>query len=331
MSVEQKPKVAWVFPGQGSQFVGMAADLYVTYPGVKKTLDVANDTLGPFSTGSGGKFLTELMFEGPIEVLTETRVTQPGLLAYGEVCRELFEDENNGDFSEWEISTSGHSLGLYTALVAAGALSFEEALRLVQIRGEAMQEACIQNPGGLYVVRMETSEENEAELINLVSPIGVDVASVNNGEQFVVGGLKKSLDQLPALLEPARIRGFLLKGVAGPFHTRHMQPARERLLPALESSPIKPPVVGIVGNTKAWVLETVEQIRQELEAQLTSAVRWKDAVLKLRQEGVQRFVEFGTKTTLTDMNPKIIGEGRAEKILTSLGLHIATSWEPVTS
>jgi [acyl-carrier-protein] S-malonyltransferase len=290
-------KTAVVFPGQGSQEVGMGADLAKTYPEAEATFALADEVLG-FA-------LSDLCFDGPAEMLNDTLNTQPALYVIGiallRVLDAAFEDELRPAF------VAGHSLGEFTALTAAGALSFTDGLRLVRERGRLMNLASQRAPGAMAaILGLETDAIREI-CAEASAQTGQPLVLANDNcpGQLVISGDKATLDlALPLALERGARRAVpLVVSVAS--HSPLMQSITAEFRQAVERTPFATPAVPVIGNVGAAPLKTVDEIRAELGAQLTSAVRWTETVQFMLACGVDTFVELGPKDVLTGLLRRI--------------------------
>jgi [acyl-carrier-protein] S-malonyltransferase len=288
--------LAFVFPGQGSQAVGMGRALAEAFPESRAVFDEADQALG-FA-------LSRLCFEGPEEELRLTANTQPAILATSVAAHRAL--EARGLRPAW---VAGHSLGEYSALVAAGSLSLADAVRTVRRRGEYMQEAVPVGQGamaailGLELAAIESACA-EAAQGQVVSP-----ANINCPGQVVIAGHKEAVARV---IEACKARGkrAIPLPVSAPFHCALMLPAQERLAADLASLPFRDPSVPLVNNVDAKVARTADECRQGLVRQVSAAVRWQQSVELLRQQGVTTFVEVGPGTVLTGLIKKIDRESR---------------------
>ena len=279
-------KVALVFPGQGAQSPGMGSDLFAAHHGLFETADEV--------LGFG---LTELMFHGSMEDLTQTRVTQPAVFVHSVVkAASLGEDFRPG-------MVAGHSLGEFSALVAAGALRFEDGLALVMERALAMQDACDAEPSTMAAILGLADEQVEA--ICAATPGVVVPANYNSPGQLVISGAREAVEAACAACSAAGAKRALILPVGGAFHSPLMEPARARLAKALESVEIKAPRCPIYQNVVATAVTDPEAIRSNLQAQLTGSVRWSQSVLAMVQDGATHFYEVGPGKALQGMIKKI--------------------------
>jgi len=290
-------KTAFVFPGQGSQEVGMAADLVKTYPEAEATFALADEVLG-FS-------LSQLCFNGPEEILMDTINTQPALYVMGiavlRVLNAAFEDELRPAF------VAGHSLGEFTALTAAGALSFTDGLRLVRERGRLMKEAGQRSPGAMAAVLGLSADAVRALCAEVSAQTGKPLVLANDNceGQLVISGDQQAIEAALPLATEQGAKRVIPLAVSVASHSPLMQSITPEFQNALEATPFSPPSVTIIGNVQAAPLRTVEEIRAELGAQLTSTVRWTESVQYMRNAGVDTFIELGPKEVLTGLIKRI--------------------------
>lgn len=280
-------KTAYVFPGQGSQFPGMAKDLYENNPTAREMLEKANGILG-FR-------ITDIMFEGSAEDLKQTKVTQPAIFLHSVVLAACLPDFKPD-------MVAGHSLGEFSALVAAGAMNFEEGLRLVSIRAQAMQKACEQNPGAMAAILAlpaATIEQICAETE------GVVVAANYNCEgQIVISGEKDAVDAACVKIKEAGARRALPLPVGGAFHSPLMEPARAELAEGIAAAKISKPICPIYQNVSAQPTTDPEVIKANLLTQLTSPVRWTQSVQTMLADGADHFIELGPGKVLQGLIAK---------------------------
>lgn len=285
-------KTAYVFPGQGSQFPGMAKDLYENNPTAREMLEKANEILG-FR-------ITDIMFEGSAEDLKQTKVTQPAIFLHSVVLAACLPDFKPD-------MVAGHSLGEFSALVAAGAMNFEEGLRLVSIRAQAMQKACEQNPGAMAAILAlpaATIEQICAETE------GVVVAANYNCEgQIVISGEKEAVDAACLRLKEAGARRALPLPVGGAFHSPLMEPARAELAEGIAAAKISKPICPIYQNVSAQPTTDPEVIKANLLTQLTSPVRWTQSVQAMLADGADHFIELGPGKVLQGLIAKTATTG----------------------
>ena len=286
-------KTAYIFPGQGSQFPGMAKDLY---PSRKELFEKANDILG-FR-------ITDIMFEGEAEDLKATKVTQPAIFIHSTIL--AMEQAQQPDM------VAGHSLGEFSALVAAGALSFEDGLSLVATRAIEMQKCCEKVPGSMAAVIKLDDETIERICANIP---GVVPANYNSPGQVVISGELSAVEEACAKLKEAGAKRALVLPVSGAFHSPLMEPARVELAKAIEATPFNAPRCPIYQNVTAAPTTDPGLIKENCLRQLTSPVRWTETVRNMIADGAHRFVEIGPGTVLQGLvariasDPELIIEG----------------------
>ena len=283
-------KKAYVFPGQGSQFPGMAKDLYENQPKAKEMLEKANEILG-FR-------ITDIMFEGTADDLKATKVTQPAIFLHSTVlaaCYDGFKPD----------MTAGHSLGEFSALVAAGAISFEDGLRLVSIRANAMQKCCEANPGGMAAIIGMTNEAVE-EVCKSVDGLVIP-ANYNSDGQVVISGEKAAVEAACEKAKEAGAKRALPLPVSGAFHSPLMEPARKELAEAIEKTTFSAPVCPVYQNVTAKAETDPETIKANLLAQLTSPVRWTQSVKSMVADGADYFMEIGPGNVLQGLIKRTAG------------------------
>jgi [acyl-carrier-protein] S-malonyltransferase len=285
---------AWIFPGQGAQFVGMAADLAERFVVARDTLAEADEALG-FE-------LSALMAEGPIEKLTLTTHTQPAILAHSVAVLRLLK---NAGIDE-PVAVAGHSLGEYSALVCAGALSFADALRIVQKRGRFMQEAV---PAGLgtmaAVIGLESQRVTEVcEQLSNEDAL-VCAANFNDPTQTVIAGHKAAVEAAMPVLKEAGARRVLSLPVSAPFHCSLMSPVQKRLDGELQVIDISDPRLPVIANVDALAHSKGMHIRHRLVEQVCAPVRWVDCVHALRSAGASELLELGPGRALAGMVRRI--------------------------
>lgn len=284
---------AFVFPGQGAQFVGMGKDLYENNPVAKEMFDKANEILG-FN-------ITDLMFNGTDEDLRQTKVTQPAIFLHSVILAKTMGDDFNPDM------VAGHSLGEFSALVAAGALSFEDGLRLVSARAQAMQKACEKTPSTMAAV-LALPDVKVEELCASVTEGVVVPANYNCPGQIVISGSIEGVDAACAkMLEAGAKRALKLK-VGGAFHSPLMEPARAELADAIAHTDFHAPKCPVYQNVNAEPQTDPETIKKNLIAQLTAPVRWTQTVQNMIAAGADTFVEVGPGAVLQGLVKKISSE-----------------------
>ena len=279
---------AFVFPGQGSQFPGMCRELYDAHKEAREICQAADRLLG-FS-------LTAVMFDGSDEDLRQTKVTQPAVFLHSVVAQQMLTIKRPD-------MAAGHSLGEFSALVACGALRFEDALLLVYARAQAMQAACEQNPGTMAAV-LGLEDSKVAEVCEQVEGIVV-AANYNCPGQVVISGETEAVDAACVALKQAGARRALRLPVGGAFHSPLMQPAAEALGKAIEQTTFRQPICPIYQNVCATPQTDPKLIRRNLLEQLTSPVRWTQTVNQMIANGANEFYEFGPGDVLKNLIRKI--------------------------
>ncbi len=283
-------KKAYIFPGQGSQFPGMAKELYQSNEIARQMLDRANEVLG-FR-------ITDIMFEGTAEDLKQTKVTQPAIFLHSVVLAKCLPD-----FCPEMVA--GHSLGEFSALVAAGAMDFEEGLRLVAIRAKAMQKACEAVPGTMAAVLALPTETVE-EICGSID--GTVVAANYNCEgQIVISGEKSAVEEACIKMKEAGAKRALPLQVGGAFHSPLMEPARAELAEGIAKANFSTPVCPVYQNVTAMPSTDPEEIKANLLAQLTAPVRWTQSVRNMIADGASEFIEVGPGNVLQGLVKKTGG------------------------
>lgn len=287
-------KIAFIFPGQGAQYVGMGAELAAEFPEVQAVFDAADAALG-YS-------ISELCFSGPEESLRLTEHTQPAILTVSCALHELVTRQTGLR----PALMAGHSLGEYAALVAAGALEFTDAVRVVRERGRLMEGAVPAGEGGMAAV-IGLPADVVADLCRDVSASHgvVEPATLNGPEQTVVAGLNSAISELLRLAKEAGAKRAVPLAVSGPFHSSLLSEAGSKLRTLLEQIPWKKPEIPVVSNVTAFPVTEIAQVQNALVEQVSSAVRWEESVRYMLSQGITTFVEIGPGKVLSGLVRRI--------------------------
>lgn len=287
-------KKAYVFPGQGAQFVGMGKELYENSEVNKAHFEQANEILG-FR-------ITDEMFDGTPEGLKETKVTQPAIFLQSVITAKELGDNFKPDM------VAGHSLGEFSALVSAGAMNFEDGLKLVSQRALAMQKACELKPSTMAAV-LGLNDEVVEKICNDTEGVVV-AANYNCPGQLVISGETIAIEKACEAMKEAGARRALILPVGGAFHSPMMEPAREELAAAIEATEIKEPICPIYQNVTAKAVTNPEEVKKNLIAQLTAPVRWTQSVQQMVADGATHFIELGPGKVLQGLVKKIHREAQ---------------------
>ena len=298
--------IAFVFPGQGSQDVGMGAELARTFAAAKRVFEEVDEALG--------QKLSQIMWEGPKDQLTLTENTQPALMAHSIAVMRVLEAERGLKLAQTARFVAGHSLGEYSALCAAGAFSLADTARLLKTRGQAMQAAVPVGQGamaallgvGLDVARTVAEEAAQGDVC--------DVANDNEPTQVVLSGHKSAIDRVAEIGKKHGVRRALPLAVSAPFHCRLLQPAADAMAAALAQVKIAAPCVPVVANVTAAPVSDPEEIRRLLVAQVTGTVRWRECVAAMAAAGITTFYEIGTGKVLAGLVKRIAKDAQAASI-----------------
>jgi [acyl-carrier-protein] S-malonyltransferase len=293
---------AFVFPGQGSQAVGMGKALAETFPVAKAVFDEVDSALG--------EKLSSVMWEGPADRLTLTENTQPALMAVSLAALRVLEAEAGLDLKRDAKFVAGHSLGEYSALAAAGAFSIGDTARLLRIRGNAMQKAVPVGEGAMAALlglsfedAVASAQEGAQE-----SPLGqiCQVANDNGGGQVVISGNKAAIERAVEIAKGKGAKRAMLLQVSAPFHCALMQPAADAMAEALSKTTVNKPVVPVVANVLAQPIDDPQEIVRRLVEQVTGTVRWRECVETMAGAGVKQFYEVGSGRVLTGLLKRIV-------------------------
>ncbi len=283
-------KKAYVFPGQGAQYPGMGKELYDNYPLAKEMMNKANEILG-FD-------ILKIMFEGTEQDLMQTKVTQPAIFIHSVTLANILSDNFKPDM------VAGHSLGEFSALVAAKSMTYEDGLKLVFARAMAMQKACEMHPSTMAAVIGLDESTVEEVLSNIVDEIVVP-ANYNTIGQIVISGSMKGIELAMEKLKAAGAKRVLPLKVGGAFHSPLMEPARLELETAIDKTPFQTPICPIYQNVSALPSTDPMQIKQNLIKQLTSPVRWTQTIKNMINDGAREFIEVGPGNVLQGLIKKI--------------------------
>ncbi|MCG6122369.1 MAG: ACP S-malonyltransferase [Microvirga sp.] len=288
---------AFVFPGQGSQTVGMGKALADAFPQARAVFDEVDDALS--------QKLSAVIFEGPADDLTLTANAQPALMAVSIATMRVLEAEAGLDLRTHAAFVAGHSLGEYSALAAAGAFSLGDAARLLRIRGDAMQKAVPVGEGAMAALLGLDFEQATAIARDAAQGEVCDSANDNGGGQVVVSGAKAAVERAVALAQERGAKRAIILPVSAPFHCALMAPAADAMREALEKVAVSAPVVAVVANVKAAPISDPDAIRAALVAQVTGTVRWRESVAFMAEAGVDQFFEVGAGKVLTGLVKRI--------------------------
>jgi [acyl-carrier-protein] S-malonyltransferase len=287
------PQVAYLFPGQGAQAVGMGRELYDSSQAAREVFEEIDDALG--------RSLTRVMFEGPEDDLRQTVNAQPGIMAVSLACVKAMEDELGADNMPEPVVMAGHSLGEYTALAVGGALDIDQTALLVQERGRLMQEACDRNPGTMAAI----IGLDQVALQEVARETGVWISNVNTGEQIVISGERMAIARAMDLCEARGAKKVIGLRVGGAFHSGLMEPARAGLIEAIERMEFRNSRVPVVANCTGRPMTAAQDIKNELVAQVCSTVQWKGTIEYMVGAGVDSFMEIGPGRALSGMVKRI--------------------------
>lgn len=284
-------KLVFMFPGQGSQFVGMGKDFYDTYPAAKNIIDGCDEEL------------KNVIFSGPEENLKDTKFAQPAIFA---VSCAIFETlKNNFDLNNFEIVTAGHSLGEYSALYAAGFFNFEDGLKIVKARGGFIGQASSQNPGGMAAI-IGMAKQDVIDVCKLASAEGIcEPVNFNSPGQIVISGIKTALEKAVELAQAKGAKRAIMLNVSGPFHSSLMKPASEQMKIELEKYNFLQPKYSVITNCDAQITKDNSLIKDKLVKQVASPVLWDSSVTNLINAGFDTFVEIGPGKVLSGLVKRI--------------------------
>jgi [acyl-carrier-protein] S-malonyltransferase len=309
--------IAFIFPGQGSQDVGMGRELAEAYPAAREVFEEVDAALG--------QSLSKIMWEGPKETLTLTENAQPALMAVSMAVMRVLEREKGFKLTERVKFVAGHSLGEYSALAAAQAFSLSDAARLLKLRGQAMQAAVPVGQGamvallgvGIEAARKVAEEAAQGDVCQ--------IANDNEPTQVVLSGAKTALDRVPEIGKAHGVRRAVPLPVSAPFHCALMQPAADAMAEALSKVTVKAPVVPVVANVVAQAITDPEEIKKRLVEQVTGTVRWRECVTYMTANGVTHVYEIGAGKVLAGLAKRIDSNLTAASIGTPADVDAALS------
>ena len=306
MTLNVKPRsrnqVAYLFPGQGAQAVGMGRELYEQSPTARSVFDEVDSALG--------RSLTQVLFEGPEDELRQTVNAQPAIMAVSLACALVIKEQLGPKATAHPTMMAGHSLGEYTALAVAGVLDVADTAKLVSARGELMQEACDRNPGTMAAVL----GLDEMTLEEIARETGTHVSNVNTAEQIVVSGDRIAVARALDLASARGAKKVLPLRVGGAFHSGLMEPARVGLVEAVNSLTFNDPKVPIIANCTGEPLTTADSVKRELVAQICGCVQWKRSIDYMVGSGVSNFIEVGPGKALSGMVKRISRDAKVTSV-----------------
>jgi len=289
--------IAFVFPGQGSQAVGMGAELATGHASARATFDEVDAALG--------QKLSDIMFNGPLETLTLTENAQPALMAVSLAVMRVLEQEKGFRLAGKVKYVAGHSLGEYSALAAAGAISVADAARLLKTRGRAMQAAVPVGQGAMAALLGAGKDAAEKLAAEAAQGEVCQLANDNEPTQAVISGAKSAIDRAGQLAKAHGVRRFLPLNVSAPFHCALMQPAADVMAEALAKVEVKAPAVPLIANVLAAPITDPAEIKRRLVEQVTATVRWRECVARMAADGVTTIYEIGSGKVLAGLAKRI--------------------------
>ena len=298
---------AFIFPGQGSQAVGMGRDLAASFAAAREVFEEVDETLG--------QKLSALMFEGPAEDLTRTENTQPALMAHSLAVLRVLEREGGIKLADRVALVAGHSLGEYSALAAAGSFAVGEAAKLLKLRGQSMQKATPPGVGAMAALLGAEMELALAICAEASQPGSiVEAANDNGGGQVVISGHKEAVERAIEVAKTKGVKRAMLLPVSAPFHCALMAPAARAMEEALGANPPKAPLVPVVANVTAAKVTDPAEISRLLVQQVTATVRWRECVEAMIAMGVTNFVEIGAGKVLSGLMRRIAPDATATSV-----------------
>ena len=301
--------IAFVFPGQGSQAVGMGRDLAQAFPAARAVFEEVDAALG--------QKLSQIMWEGPLDQLTLTENTQPALMAHSLAVVRVLEAEKGLRLADTVKLVAGHSLGEYSALAAAGAITIADAARLLKLRGQAMQKAVPVGQGAMTALLGVGLEAARKIAADAAQGDVCDVANDNEPAQVVLSGHKTAIDRVAEVGKKHGLRRAIPLTVSAPFHCSLLQPAADAMAEALARVDVKAPKVPVVANVVAAPVSDPSEIRRRLVEQVTGTVRWRECVLAMAAAGVGQLYEIGSGKVLTGLAGRIDKQLKAQAVGTA--------------
>lgn len=309
--------IAFVFPGQGSQAVGMGAELAKVHPAARAVFDEVDAALG--------QNLSAIMFDGPLETLTLTENAQPALMAVSLAVMRVLETEGGFKLASKVKYVAGHSLGEYSALAAAGALSLADTARLLKTRGRAMQMAVPVGQGAMAALLGVGKDVAERLAAEAAQGEVCQLANDNEPTQAVISGSKTAIDRAAQLAKAHGVRRFMPLNVSAPFHCALMQPAADAMAEALARVDVRPPAVPLIANVLAAPISDPTEIKQRLVEQVTGTVRWRECVGAMAAGGVTDVYEIGSGKVLAGLAKRIVPSLNATAVGTPQDIEAALS------
>lgn len=305
-------KRAFLFPGQGSQYLGMGIDLAASFTEAREIFEEIDESLG--------QRLSKMMFEGPEADLNLTENTQPALMAVSMAVVRILQKQGGIDFSQTATFMAGHSLGEYSALTAAGSLSVSDCAKLLKLRGQSMQKAVPVGMGSMAAILGPSFEDVQTLARDAAQGQICETANDNSVGQVVVSGHKEAVERAVALATERGAKRALLLPVSAPFHCALMQPAADVMALALAATEIKSPLVPVVSNVTAQAVSDPAQIRDLLVKQVTGMVRWRESVIWMKEQGITEMAELGAGKVLAGLVRRIEKDVACDSIGTPEGI-----------
>ena len=305
-------KRAFLFPGQGSQYLGMGINLAESFTEAREIFEEIDESLG--------QSLSKIMFEGPEGDLNLTENTQPALMAVSMAVVRILQKQGGVDFSQAATFMTGHSLGEYSALTAAGSFSVGDCAKLLKLRGQSMQRAVPVGMGSMAAILGPSFEEVQAIARDAAQGQVCETANDNSVGQVVVSGHKEAIERAITLATERGAKRALLLPVSAPFHCALMQPAADVMKEALAATEIKAPIVPVVSNVTAQAVSAPAEIRDLLVKQVTGMVRWRESVIWMKEQGITEMVELGAGKVLSGLVRRIEKDVACDSVGTPEGI-----------